>query len=90
MCLFGAAMKTTDRITESELCCQVFIAAPKRHISVLQKVKKDKGANLTVDGLEEEMIESWRLEHLGEDDSDLEDSDDDSDKEGTEKTLTTT
>ena len=49
---------TTDRISESELCCQVFIAAPKRQIAALQKVKKDKGANLTVDDLEDEMIKA--------------------------------
>jgi hypothetical protein len=79
---------TTDRITESELCSQVFIAAAKRHIAMLQKIKKENGANLTVDDLEEEMVETWRLEHLGMDDSDSEDSDDDSDKEGTEKALT--
>ena len=79
---------TTDRITESELCSQVFIAAAKRHIPMLQKVKKEKGANLTVDDLEEEMIEAWRLEHLGKDGSDLEDSSDDSDNEGTEKAFT--
>jgi len=81
---------TTDKITESELCSQVFCAAPKRHMAALQLVKNDKGANLTVDDLEEKMAEAWRLEHIADDDSD-DSSDDDSDdeKEGTEKVLTT-
>jgi hypothetical protein len=81
---------TTDRITESELCSQVFCAAPKRHMAALQLVKNDKGANLTVDDLEEKMAEAWRLEHIADDDSDdSSDEDSDEEKEGTEKVLTT-
>jgi hypothetical protein len=84
-----SAKLTVDQLTESELCSQVFMAAPRRHLAVLQAVKEEKGANLTVDDLEEKMISAWRLEHLGEDDSDIEDDSDDSDDEGTEKALTT-
>ena len=48
-----------DQLTESELCSQVFVAAPTRHTAALQLVKNDKGNNLTVDDLEEKMNESW-------------------------------
>ena len=80
-----------DQLTESELCSQVFVAAPTRHTAALQLVKNDKGNNLTVDDLEEKMNESWRLEHLGDADSSDDESDEDSDNEkaGTEKVLTT-
>ena len=56
-----SAKLTVDQLTESELCSQVFMAAPRRHLAVLSAVKEEKGANLTVDDLEEKMVSAWKL-----------------------------
>ena len=53
-----------NHITESEICYRLFIADPKKYLPILQGVRKKHKENLTLGHIEEEIKETYHLEHL--------------------------
>ena len=63
---------SADKITLSEFVSQVFKGSLKEYLIVLRDVKRANGSRLTLDDLEEEVLELYRLQHMGDDDEDEE------------------
>ena len=65
---------TSDKITMSEYITQVFTGTSSKYTLGLRNIKEKKGDALTLDDLEDEVYEQYRMEHLG-DSSDEEEAD---------------
>ena len=57
---------TDDTISDKEICSKIITAAPKMYISVIGNLHKDRGSNLEIEDLEQEMCELYRMCNVNE------------------------
>ena len=57
---------TGDTISDKEICSKIITAGPNMYMPVMRNFHKDKGYNLEIEDLEEEMCELYSILNINE------------------------